>query len=154
MHTLHYKSGILKQKTIEKEANVRARNQELLSSMQKTTKVDSVSIKSDSIKNGSIKSESIKSVDLTAKNDDNVGSSTDADPDNAELNISQVKAPFGDTKVFANGEKVGKQNVTISEKEVPINGQATLISGHKPVRVKGPFEEDTVDKQGSNFTIK
>ena len=37
-HTLHYKSGILKQKTIEKEVLVRARNEEILASMQKNEK--------------------------------------------------------------------------------------------------------------------
>ena len=35
-HTLHYKAGILKQKKIEKEMLVRARNEEILASMQKT----------------------------------------------------------------------------------------------------------------------
>ncbi len=34
-HTLHYKAGILKQKTMEKEANVRARNEEILTSIKK-----------------------------------------------------------------------------------------------------------------------
>jgi hypothetical protein len=35
-HTLHYKTGILKQKTIEKEVQVRARNKEIITSMQKS----------------------------------------------------------------------------------------------------------------------
>ena len=161
MHTLHYKSGILKEKKLEKEATVRARNQEIISSMQKSTKVDSVSIKSDSIKSDSIKNDSInsdsikngsiKSVDSNAKNDDSVGSIPDAEND--ELNISQVKAPFGDTKIQKDEKIVSRQDIKTEEKEVPINGQAALINGQKPkVRAKGPFDDDAVPEPGNKFT--
>ena len=40
-HTLHYKSGILKQKTIDKDVQVRARNKEIITSMKKSEKTDS-----------------------------------------------------------------------------------------------------------------
>ena len=115
--------------------------------------INNDSIKSDSIKSESIKNGSIKSVDSNAKNDESVGSIPDAEND--ELNISQVKAPFGDTKIQKDGKIVSRQDIKTEEKEVSINGQAALINGQKPkVRAKGPFDDDAVPELGKIFTEK
>lgn len=89
-HTLHYKAGILKQKTMEKEANVRARNEEILSSIKKKEeqfkKTKTVVVSETHEKS---ESEIIEVKKLEKSNDG--GSSPEV-----------VKLPFGDVKKSSN----------------------------------------------------
>ena len=89
-HTLHYKAGILKQKTIEKEANVRARNEEILSSIKK---------KEEEFK----KTKTVVVSESHEKSESEIIEVKKLEKSNGGSPEAVVKLPFGDVTKSSNG---------------------------------------------------